>query len=88
MLELKTWRYRAHFSGEPAVYRDPKEEEEWLKKDPLQFACRDFLAKKLLTEDEMKSIDAEVQAELEAAVEFGRSSPEPALESALQDVYA
>ncbi|MBN1675601.1 MAG: thiamine pyrophosphate-dependent dehydrogenase E1 component subunit alpha [Kiritimatiellae bacterium] len=88
MLELKTWRYRAHFSGEPAVYRTKEEEAEWLKRDPLEIAKKQFLDKKLLDKTQMKEIQAAAQAELEAAVEFGRTSPEPALESALADVYA
>ena len=88
LLEFKTWRYRAHFSGEPAVYRTEEEENEWLKRDPLPLAKAAMQEKGLLDDATITEIEAKVKEEIEAAVTFGRESPEPALESALADVYA
>jgi pyruvate dehydrogenase E1 component alpha subunit len=88
LLELKTWRYRAHFQGEPAVYRTKEEEAEWLKKDPLPIARAKLGGLKLLSKARADEIEKEVAAELEKAVEFARKSPDPALEDALADVFA
>ncbi len=88
LLELKTWRYRAHFQGEPAAYRTKEEESEWLKKDPLAIARRELGALKLLDAARVKAIEEEVTAELERAVAFARKSPDPDPEDALLDVFA
>lgn len=89
LLEMKTWRFRAHFSGEPPqLYRTREEEEQWLKRDPLVTAREKMVAQGLLTPERINAIETDVKKELEAAVEFARTSPDPAPESALEDVYA
>ena len=88
LLELKTWRYRAHFQGEPATYRTREEEAEWLKRDPLAIARGEFEGRGLLSSARAKEIEEEVAAELANAVDFARSSPSPAPEDALADVFA
>ena len=88
LLELKTWRYRAHFQGEPASYRTREEEAEWLKKDPLDIARRQFAESNLLDAARVAEIEKEVKVELERAVEFARRSPFPEPAEALADVFA
>jgi pyruvate dehydrogenase E1 component alpha subunit len=89
LLEAKTWRFRGHFSGEPAgLYRTQEEEAQWLKKDPLLIAREKMLSQNLLTEKQMDEIHNAVAKQLEAAVEFARNSPAPAPESAVEEVYA
>lgn len=87
-LELKTWRFRAHFQGEPASYRTKEEEEEWLKKDPLGIGRTSFADLKLLSAARAAEIEKEVAAELAKAVDFARSSPFPEPAEALLDVFA
>jgi pyruvate dehydrogenase E1 component alpha subunit len=88
ILELKTWRFRAHFQGEPATYRSKKEEQEWLKKDPLSIGLGALAELKLLSRERAREIEAEVQKELEEAVAFARTSPDPKTEEALTDIFA
>jgi TPP-dependent pyruvate/acetoin dehydrogenase alpha subunit len=88
LLELKTWRYRQHFQGEPATYRTKAEEEQWLKRDPLEIARKQFEKSGLLSWTKAKEIQDEVDGELAEAVEYGRRSPDPDPEEALTDVYA
>jgi acetoin:2,6-dichlorophenolindophenol oxidoreductase subunit alpha len=88
LLELKTWRYRAHFQGEPAAYRTKEEEEAWLARDPLLIARSTLGDRKLLSAARADEIEKEVAAELEAAVAFARQSPDPDPEDALKDVFA
>jgi TPP-dependent pyruvate/acetoin dehydrogenase alpha subunit len=88
LLELKTWRYRAHFQGEPAAYRTKEEEAEWLKKDPLASARGALAEKKLLSATRAAEIEKEVTAELAKAVDFARASPFPEPADALVDVFA
>ena len=35
ILECMTWRHHGHFEGDSADYKDPKQQEEWLAKDPI-----------------------------------------------------
>ncbi|HUV08368.1 MAG TPA: thiamine pyrophosphate-dependent dehydrogenase E1 component subunit alpha [Spirochaetia bacterium] len=88
ILELKTWRFRAHFQGEPATYRSKKDEEAWLKKDPLNITLESLAVLNLLTQQKAKEIEGEIQEELAKAVEFARTSPDPQPEEALTDIFA
>lgn len=89
LLEMKTWRFRAHFNGEPPLlYRTREEEEQWLKRDPIVIARNKMLQQDLLNRSQIDNIEAAVSKELEAAVEFARNSPAPAQESAIEEVYA
>jgi pyruvate dehydrogenase E1 component alpha subunit len=88
LLELKTWRYRAHFQGESASYRTREEEAEWLKKDPLAIARQEFADRKLLSAGRVAEIEKEVMAELDRAVDFARRSPAPEPADALADLFA
>jgi pyruvate dehydrogenase E1 component alpha subunit len=87
VLEVKTWRYRAHFQGEPASYRTAEQEREWLDRDPIQIAKRELQAFGL-SEQEQANVEKEVRIELENAVQFGRSSPSPDISEAFTEIYA
>jgi pyruvate dehydrogenase E1 component alpha subunit len=89
LLEFKTWRYKNHFSGEPSgVYRTKEEEQEWHKRDPLSIAGKKIIEQKLLTQDAIVAIEKAVAKEVEEAVEFARKSADPALETAVENIYA
>jgi TPP-dependent pyruvate/acetoin dehydrogenase alpha subunit len=88
LLELKTWRFRPHFQGEPATYRTREEEEQWIAKDPLAIARAQLGDKGLLEADRAEEIEREVEAELDRAVEYARQSPDPLPEDALTDLFA
>jgi TPP-dependent pyruvate/acetoin dehydrogenase alpha subunit len=88
LLELKTWRFKAHFQGEPATYRSKEEENSWLKKDPLHVAREIFNTIGLLNNSEITQIENAVHEEMNQAVNFARSSPDPEPEDALIDVFA
>jgi len=86
LIEAKTYRFRGHYEGDPQVYRKPGEMEAWLKRDPI-VTFRQVLLDAGLEESQVKEIEAGVQAELNEAVEFAKSSPEPVVEEALAGVY-
>ncbi len=88
LLELKTWRYRAHFQGEPAAYRSKEEEAEWLKKDPLAIGLKEFEQRGLLDSARAKEIEQEAIDALKKAVDYARKSPDPQPEDALADLFA
>lgn len=75
LVECLTYRHRGHGVYDKAEYRDPKEVEEWLKRDPISRFRGELLQAKVTNEDELKSIDDEVKREVEEAVEFSQKSP-------------
>jgi TPP-dependent pyruvate/acetoin dehydrogenase alpha subunit len=85
LLHLRTYRLTGHFVGDPQVYRDKEaQKEERETKDPVR-----LLGARLgIDDDEFSAIDAEVTAEVEAAVEFAKAGTDPTPEDALKYVYA
>jgi TPP-dependent pyruvate/acetoin dehydrogenase alpha subunit len=57
------------------------------KKDPLLHAERLLMERGILTEEECRAMEAEVQAEVDEAVEVAENSPEPSLDSIFEDLY-
>jgi pyruvate dehydrogenase E1 component alpha subunit len=87
LVEAKTYRFMGHYVGDPQTYRSKDEVEQWKKRDPI------VMFRKRVTEEgkiplaELDAIDASIKREMEQAVEFARQSPEPEIESALQDIF-
>jgi pyruvate dehydrogenase E1 component alpha subunit len=88
LIEGKTYRWRTHFEGETDTYRPPEEVEMWLKREPIAPFRQHLIELGILTEAEADELEQDVIKAVDAAVEFGRQSPDPALESALEDVWA
>lgn len=81
MVEVKTYRYRAHAEGMPDVsHADPrpkKEIEAWKKRDPVKLFRAKLLEMGTLTEAELAKIDKEADAEVEALDKMAMESPYP-----------
>lgn len=89
LLECKTYRFMGHFVGDPLVYRPKEEAEDWIQnRDPL-IGIEDRLTNDgLVTSDELRTIDGEVEREILAAVEEAEAAPFPDVSEVLTDVYA
>jgi pyruvate dehydrogenase E1 component alpha subunit len=61
---------------------------EWRANDPILRLARELVDEGVLTRHAAERIDADVRSEIERAVEFARSSPWPAPETAYTDIYA
>ena len=88
LIEAKTYRYLGHYVGDPGLYRTKEEVEEAMTRDALVSFERKLTTAGILTEEHCRTIEAGVRLEVEAAVEFGRNSPEPHESIAFEDVYA
>lgn len=87
LIECKTWRWRGHFEGDPAIYKDPKEQAAWLAREPVK-RYRKFLEEnEVMTPAEMDQVDAEIDREIVEAVKFAEESPLPKPEDVGKDVY-
>ncbi len=87
-LEAVTYRFRGHSMGDPERYREKDEVEKWQEEDPIGIYRRYLLKEKIATSEELDELDDKVEAEVQEAVEFAESSPEPAPEELFTDIYA
>jgi pyruvate dehydrogenase E1 component alpha subunit len=62
--------------------------EAWLQKDPIPRFEKYLMKNKLMTTDELKQIEDEVDAEIQEALDFAFASDYPALETSVQDIYS
>jgi pyruvate dehydrogenase E1 component alpha subunit len=88
LIEGKTYRYRGHYEGDPMVYREPGELEEWQKRDPIPAFRLRLIESEIISEGELEEIMGDVQGQLDEAVKFAASAPIPVADEALQGVYA
>lgn len=89
LIEAKTYRYREHAEGlATGGYRTEEELEEWKRRDPIPNFRRQLLTQGILSEDEVAELEAQVEAEVEEALEFARQAPYPDPEEAFQGLYS
>ena len=87
LLDCETYRIEGHYYGDAMVYRSKEELEEWRKKDPLIRTELQLIERGILTAEECKEIYRLALKEIEEAVAFAESSPEPGLETIFEDIY-
>ena len=86
LIECKTYRKLGHYVGDPATYRPADEVERWMERDPLvRFAGE--LKSEGVGGEELSAIWEEALKEVEEAVAYAKSSPSPAPEESLEDLY-
>ncbi|MDI4232187.1 pyruvate dehydrogenase (acetyl-transferring) E1 component subunit alpha [Bradyrhizobium sp. Arg237L] len=87
ILEMQTYRYRGHSMSDPAKYRT-REEVEKVRHDhdPIEQVRNRLLAADV-SEQDLKSIDAEVRDIVNAAADFAQHDPEPDPSELYTDVY-
>jgi TPP-dependent pyruvate/acetoin dehydrogenase alpha subunit len=87
LIEAKTYRMRGHYVGDPQLYRPEGEVEAQRGRDPIVRLERTLLEAGVVGRDDVDRMRREADDEIEAAVRFGRESPLPSPEEALEDVY-
>jgi len=87
LLEVKTYRIKGHFVGDPELYRDNKEVEEFWLSEPINRFEKNLVELKMLNEIEKKKIWENSEKEVKEAVKFAKESPMPNGEDALTDLF-
>jgi len=89
LIEAKTYRWGGHYQGDPQRYRARDEVERARREhDPIALYLARLEAQGVLTTEQAQVMDARVQSEVEAAVQFAESSPEPDPTLLYEDLYA
>ncbi|MHB1869232.1 MAG: pyruvate dehydrogenase (acetyl-transferring) E1 component subunit alpha [Steroidobacteraceae bacterium] len=88
LLEMRTYRFRAHSMFDPQLYRDKAEVAQWEKKGPIITLTTRLKALGLMTEDDYQRCEREANAEVNAAVQFAEKSPWEPVADLERFVYA
>jgi TPP-dependent pyruvate/acetoin dehydrogenase alpha subunit len=90
LLECKTYRWYFHAmrNTPPPETRPAAEIAEWKERDPIVRLAADLIARRLITESDLGSLQRKVQADLQEAVAFADNSPFPDPKDILVDMFA
>jgi acetoin:2,6-dichlorophenolindophenol oxidoreductase subunit alpha len=88
LIECRTYRWKGHSKSDGNVYRTRDEIESWKRQCPIQRLRERMISERIVTSSEANAIETRAKAEIESAVEFARSSPEPSLDELTTDVFA
>jgi len=87
LIEAKTFRMKGHAEHDDAGYVPPEVKAYWQARDPLARCERHLLIQGLATREELESVAAGLDRELDADVDFALASPFPPPERAFEGVY-
>jgi pyruvate dehydrogenase E1 component alpha subunit len=89
ILEMMTYRYRGHSMSDPAKYRTREEVQKMRDERDAIEHVRDLLVQGgHASEDDLKAIDRDIKAIVNASAEFAKDSPEPGVGELWTDIYA
>jgi pyruvate dehydrogenase E1 component alpha subunit len=88
LIECKTYRLRGHSKSDRNLYRTKDEIEAWRARDPIRRLEAELVAHGRFDARALAGIEAAAQAEIERALEFAKSSPDPDPAELTRDVYA
>lgn len=87
-LAVDCYRFYGHARKDKSPYRDTAEEEAGRRKDPVAHARALLLQRGLAAETDLAALESEIDAEMDAAIDFTIAQKEPPLSSMFRDVYA
>ncbi len=89
MIEAVTYRIRGHStSDDPDKYRDEEEVEAWRRRDPLPRFQKYLVMDGVATPEDFQRLHAEIDEEIDTAIETAEQGNPPSLDSMVEDVYA
>nr|UAD87828.1 pyruvate dehydrogenase E1 component alpha subunit [Gracilaria textorii] len=88
LIEALTYRFRGHSLADPDELRSVTEKEVWLARDPIKRLKDYILDNSLFSEQQVNDVNSEVKIEVDQAVEFATSSPEPNIKDLKKYLFA
>jgi pyruvate dehydrogenase E1 component alpha subunit len=87
-LEIETYRFRGHSMGDPERYRSSEEVKCWQdEEDPIGIYHKYLLDNKITSVDELDGLEKSAELEVQEAVQYAESSPEPLAEDLFKNIY-
>ncbi len=89
LVEAQTYRYFGHSKSDRNLYRSKEEIDYWKTvQDPIIRFGNLLIEAKLLDDQQIEEIHAEMNEEIEQSVIFAENSPEPDVKDVMEWVYA
>jgi pyruvate dehydrogenase E1 component alpha subunit len=88
LLELRTYRFRAHSTADPELYRTKEEVAEWKQRDPIALYTARLQAAGVLSTADLALLEAAAAADVDEAVRVAEAGPWEPVEDLTRDVYA
>jgi pyruvate dehydrogenase E1 component alpha subunit len=87
-LEVETYRFRGHSMGDPERYRTSEEVKCWQnEEDPIGIYHKYLVEHKIASLKELDGLEKAAEDEIQEAVQFAESSPEPLAEDLYKNLY-
>jgi pyruvate dehydrogenase E1 component alpha subunit len=87
-LEIETYRFRGHSMGDPERYRTSDEVKCWQnEEDPIGLYHKYLVEHKIASAEELDEMGKSAEQEIQSAVQFAESSPEPLAEDLFKQIY-
>ena len=86
-IEALTYRFRGHSMSDPDDYRTKREEKIWKERDPIIKLAKQLRDKAIISPDELKELQEEVNAKVDESIKFADESSWPELEELMKDIY-
>ena len=87
LIENMTYRWRGHSKSDRNRYRTKEEIDRWIEQDPISRFAHLLQEHKIITHDQMRGMQADVDREIAEAIEFAKSSASPRADQMTRDVY-
>jgi pyruvate dehydrogenase E1 component alpha subunit len=87
-IEAMTYRYRAHSMSDPELYRSKSEIAEYRKRDAIERLKKAMFDAGTLDDNRLQQLTDQVEREVDEAAAFAEESPQPAISTLLDNVYA
>lgn len=78
-IEAMTYRYRGHSMADAELYRTRTEVDEYRKRDPILLLRKQMSDMNLIDDDRYKALLDRAEREVNEALEFAETSPQPAI---------
>jgi pyruvate dehydrogenase E1 component alpha subunit len=88
LLELQTYRFRAHSMYDPERYREKEEVRQWTLRDPITTLTDRLRGDGVLDDPTLSALTTDIDAEVAAAVAFAEAGHDEAVEDLGRFVYA
>ena len=87
LIEAMTFRFHGHVFGDADGYMDKAQKQAAIEADPVPALRAKLIADKIATEDVLASMEAELEKQIDEAVEFALASPFPTIDELAKDIY-
>jgi pyruvate dehydrogenase E1 component alpha subunit len=88
LLEYKTYRWRGHGESDLQVYQPKEEIAAWQAMCPIPKLRSDMLTQGLISMDELRETENQIDAVVKDAIRFAEESPYPDVNEAMEDIFA